>query len=104
MTGECLGQRQNSDNAGRGTGLVGSLACENEHEREQRDDHRQTPKGLHGLVPGSRECLNQRHSRDRGSEHPEHCGTPDLILCREPRELDFDEVEFVLNAVEVAAD
>jgi hypothetical protein len=37
------------------------------------------------------------------SEHSEHRGTPDFIPCRQSRKLQFDEVEFVLNPIEVAA-
>jgi hypothetical protein len=62
--GDCLDHRQNSDNAGTGTGLIGSLAREKEHHREERDDHREARKGLHGLIAGSGERLDQRHGRD----------------------------------------
>jgi hypothetical protein len=42
-----------------------SIAREDEHDREQRDDHREAPKGLHGSIATSREGLDQRHDSDR---------------------------------------
>ena len=83
---------------------MGSLARENEHDREERDYRREAPKGLHGLEAGSRKCLDQGDRCDRADEHPEHRRAPHLIPRRQPRELHLDEVEVVLNAVEVAAD
>jgi hypothetical protein len=38
-----------------------SIAREDEHDREQRDHHREASKGLHGSIAGSRESLDQRH-------------------------------------------
>ena len=77
--GECFDQRQNSDYTGTGSWLVGSLARQNEHEYEQRDHHREAPKGLHGLIAGSGERLDHSYRGDRAAEHPEHRGAPDLI-------------------------
>src|SRR6267143_6608191 len=45
-----------------------------EHHREEADDRREAPKGLHGLTAGSGEGLDQRHGSDRAAEHPEHRG------------------------------
>ena len=55
----CLDHRQSSDNARTGTGLIGSFAREKEHHREEADDRREAPKGVHGLVAGSGERFNQ---------------------------------------------
>jgi hypothetical protein len=80
---------------------VGSLLRENEHDREGRDDHREA---LRGLAAGSRKCLDQCDRGDRPADNPEHRSAPDLVPGRQPCELHLDEVEFVLNAAEVAAD
>ena len=64
-----------------------SLTRENEHHREERDDHREAPKGLHGLIAGSRKRLDQGDSSDRTAEHTQHRGAPDLIPRRQLREL-----------------
>jgi len=90
--GQCLDQRQNSDNSGTGSWLVGSLTREKEHHREERDDHREAPKGLHGLIAGSGERLNQGNRCDRTAEHPQHCGTPDLVPCRQLTEPFMDRL------------
>ena len=80
--GQCLDQRQNSDNSGTGSWLVGSLTREKEHHREERDDHREAPKGLHGLIAGSGERLDQSDCRDSAAEHAEHRRAPHLISGR----------------------
>jgi hypothetical protein len=102
--GQCLDHRQNSDHAGTETGLIGSLSREKEHHREEGDDHRKAPKGLHGLAAGSGERLDQSNSCDGTADHPQHRRAPDLIPRRQMRELHLDEVDIVLNAVEVAED
>jgi hypothetical protein len=76
-------RRQNSDSAGTGSWLVGSLPREDEHDREQRDDRREAPKRLHGLIAGSRERLDQSDSRNRTTEHAQHRSPPNLIPRRQ---------------------
>ena len=84
--------------------MVGSPPREKEHHREEADDRREAPKGLHGLEAGSRKCLDQRYRSDRAADHAEHRGPPDLVPGRQLRELHLDEVKIVLNSVKVAAD
>ncbi len=61
------------------------------------------PKGLHGLMPGLRKCLDQRYRSDRAADHAEHRGPPDLVPGRQLRELHLDEVKIVLESSEIVA-
>src|SRR6266478_1025988 len=80
---------------GTGAALIESLAREKEHHREEADDRREAPKGMHGLIAGPGERLDQGNRCDRTAERPEHRGAPDLFPRRQPRKLHLYEVEIV---------
>jgi hypothetical protein len=79
MTGRMPQPASKLDCAGTGSWLVGSLLRENEHDRKERDDHREAPEGLHGLIAGSGERLDQSDCRDSAAEHAEHRRAPHLF-------------------------
>jgi hypothetical protein len=60
-------------------------------------------KGVHGLIAGSGERFDQSDRGHCAAEHTQHRGAPNLVPCRQPRELHLDDVYIVLNALEVAA-
>ena len=68
---------------GTGAALIESLAREKEHHREEADDRREAPKGLHGLAAGSGERLDQSDSCDGTADHPQHRRAPDLVPGRQ---------------------
>ena len=79
-----------------------SLPRENEHHREERDDRREAPKHLHGLIAGSGERFDQCHGSNRASEHPQHRGAPNFILGRKLGELAPDQIEIIPKPIRIA--